>query len=207
MDRKRWLRPGVGLLFAAVLMLGVAACGSNEPQGFASHEVNPPTALPEFQLIAEGNRPFTLSELKGKVVVVYVGYTHCPDLCPLTMGNLGIAKKQLPKSVRDDIAVVMITADPARDTPELISRYVHFFDPSFIGVSGSTDAVLAALQDWDISPECSPPKEDGSYTVSHPATSFILNREGKLRLQMPHGLEPDVIVHDLTQVAKEGKRS
>ena len=191
-----------------VVMLGllVVAAGCAAPQRFASQRVEPPAPLPAFQLVAEGNRPFQLSELKGHVVVVYVGYTHCPDICPFTMSHLAAARQQLPDVLKDDVKVVMITADPARDTPELMSKYVHYFDPTFIGVSGSTDQVLAALRQWGISPECSTPNADGGYTVSHPATSYVLNRDGLLRLQMPHALEPEQIARDLKTVANERTR-
>ncbi len=195
-----------GALLMAVAISMALAIGCAAPERVASKRVNPPAPLPAFQLVAEGNRPFQLSDLKGHVVVVYVGYTHCPDICPLTMGHLAAAHQQLPDVLKDDVKVVMITADPARDTPELMSQYVHYFDPSFIGVSGSTEQVLAALREWGISPECSTPNADGGYTVTHPATSYVLNRDGLLRLQMPHALEPEQIARDLKSVANERKR-
>ena len=203
----RWMRMGrtVAVLAGALALLLVAsAC--TEPQRFASKRVDPPASLPAFQLTAEGNRPFQLAELKGHPVVVYVGYTHCPDICPTTMGHLAAAKQLLPDVLKEDVKVVMITADPARDTPELMSRYVQYFDPSFIGVSGSTEQVLDALRQWGISPECSTPNADGGYTVSHPATSYVLNRDGLLRLQMPHALDPEQIARDLKIVANERTR-
>ena len=187
-----------------LLMLVASACA--EPQRFASKRVDPPEPLPAFKLVAEGGKPFALNDLKGKVVVVYVGYTHCPDICPFTMGHLAAARELLPATLKDEVKVVMITADPARDTPELMAKYVRYFDPTFIGVSGSTDEVLGALRQWGISPECSTPNADGGYTVTHPATSYVLNRDGLLRLQMPHALEPEAIARDLKIVANEGKR-
>lgn len=203
----RWWPPacrwGVVAACAVLLLTGVACA---EPQRYASKRVDPPATLPALQLIADGDRPFQLSQLKGHVVVVYVGYTHCPDVCPLTMSHLAAARAQLPEVLKDDVKVVMITADPARDTPKLMADYVRYFDPTFIGVSGSTEEVLGALRQWGISPECSTPNPDGGYTVSHPATSFVLNRDGLLRLQMPHALEPEQIVRDLKMVASERTR-
>jgi len=203
----RWvLRPRrVGLLGGALLLAALVA-GCAAPERFASRRVDPPEALPAFRLTAQGDRPFELADLKGHVVVVYVGYTHCPDICPFTMGHLAAARALLPASLRDEVKVVMITADPARDTPELMAKYVQYFDPTFIGVSGSTEQVLGALRQWDISPECSTPNVDGGYTVSHPASSYVLNRDGLLRLRMPHGLEPEAIARDLKLVANEGNR-
>lgn len=205
MSRLHLARAAGVLLAAMVVTLTIAGCRT-APK-FTSSPVEPPAPLPAFKLIAEGGKPFQLGDLKGEVVVVYVGYTHCPDVCPLAMGHLAVARGLLPASVRDDVRVVMITADPARDTPELISQYVHYFDPTFVGVSGSTDEVLAALHQWGVHPECSTPNADGAYTVTHPSSSFVLNRDGLLRLRMPHDMAPEDIARDLTLVAKEGKRS
>lgn len=201
-----WLRfrtRACGLLAAGLMLLASASCAAPQPQ-FASRAVAPPAPLPDLSLVAQQGTPFRLSEFKGHVVVVYVGYTHCPDICPLTLGQLAAARQQLPDELRDEVKVVMITADPARDTPELMAQYVRYFDPTFIGVSGSTEQVLGALRLWDIEPECSTPNADGAYTVSHPATSFVLNREGLLRLRMSHDMDPAAIARDLTLVAHEG---
>lgn len=194
-------------MLAAALAVATIAAGCRPAPEFKSSPVEPAAPLPAFRLIAEGGEPFQLSDLKGEVVVVYVGYTHCPDVCPLAMGHLAVARGLLPASVRDDVRVVMITADPARDTPELINQYVRYFDPTFVGVSGSTEEVLAALHQWGVHPECSTPNADGAYTVTHPSSSFVLNRDGLLRLRMPHDMAPEDIARDLTLVAKEGRRS
>jgi protein SCO1/2 len=201
----RWARRlrSVGLWGGALALLLAVGCA--EPERFASTRVDPPTPLPAFKLVSDG-KPFELSALKGDVVVVYVGYTHCPDICPFTMGHLAEARALLPSSLKDQVKVVMISADPARDTPELMTKYVHYFDPTFIGVSGGTQEVLAALKAWGITPEQGPKDSNGGYTVTHPATSYVLNREGLLRLQMPHALEPEAIARDLKIVANEGKR-
>ncbi|MGE3858208.1 MAG: SCO family protein [Dehalococcoidia bacterium] len=194
-------------LLAGALLLGALATGCSRAPEFASAVVEPPKPVPGFELVAEGGKPFRLADLKGQVVVLYAGYTHCPDVCPLTLGHLTVARGLLPADVRDEVRVVMITVDPDRDTPELINQYVHYFDPTFIGVSGSTDEVLAALHEWGVHPECSTPDANGAYTVSHPATTFVLNRDGMLRLQMSHTLPPEDMARDLAQVAKEGTRS
>jgi len=192
---------------AGALLAAALSTGCSRTPDFASAIVEPPKTLPAFELVADGGKPFRLADLQGQVVVVYAGYTHCPDVCPLTLGHLTVARGLLPAAVRDDVRVVMVTVDPDRDTPELINQYVHYFDPTFIGVSGSTDEVLATLHEWGVHPECSTPDANGAYTVSHPATLFILNRDGKLRLQMSHTLPPEDMARDLALVAKEGSRS
>jgi len=185
-----------------VLLALVSSVACYRAPVYESYTVEPPVALKDFSLVAN-DREFHLSDLRGKVVVVYIGYTHCPDLCPLTMSHLASAMELLPIAVRDEVRVVMVTADPARDTAQDMATYVHFFNPTFIGVSGDTEEVLSTLHGWGVSPECSTPKADGSYTVSHPATTYVLDRAGKLRLRMPSELEPEAMANDLQIIANE----
>src|SRR5690606_35836375 len=137
----------------------------------ASTVIDPPAPVTDLSLIDHDGRPFTLDDLRGEVVVVYVGYTHCPDVCPTTLLSLANARRALPEKMQDDVRVVMVTADPDRDTPEILKRYVGYFDPTFIGVTGSHDEVLDALGGWGIAPVCGTPDENGNYAVSHPAVS------------------------------------
>ncbi|MEX2228527.1 MAG: SCO family protein [Dehalococcoidia bacterium] len=204
------MRPGLRrlggaaiLLFAAVIVT-VMGCTDATSPAYRSEVVEPPGQMTDFDLVADDGQPFRIADLHGEVAVVYVGYTHCPDICPMTLANLAAARQLLPAEVREHVRVVMITADPARDTPELLSRYVGYFDPTFIGVSGDVDEVLDALHEWGIHPVCDPPAQDGSYAVSHPAISFIFNRSGLLRLKAPHELTPEQLASDLQLVWREG---
>lgn len=201
----RWDRALRRVAWATLAGLALVAAGCGGRPVYASTVVEPPAPMPDVQLRTGGGRNFRVADLRGHPVALYVGYTHCPDVCPVTMSHLGAAFEQLPASLREDVKVVMITADPARDTPDDMTKYVHFFNDRFIGVSGDTATVLAALREWGISPECSTPSPDGAYTVTHPASVFILDRNGALRLRMPHDLDPAQMARDLTQVAREGK--
>lgn len=194
------------LAAGALAMLLASACGGSEPPSYAATVIDPPAPVPDLSLIDHDGRPFTLGDLRGEVVVVYVGYTHCPDVCPTTLLSLASARKALPEDVRDDIRVVMVTADPDRDTPDILKRYVGYFDPTFIGVTGSHDEVLEALGGWGIEPVCGTPDENGNYAVTHPAVSFVLDREGRMRLRASHDLTQDIEVfaNDLELVWREG---
>jgi protein SCO1/2 len=190
---------GIAVIVAA-LVLG---CREDAPT-FASAVVEPPSRMPEVNLVAGDGQPFRLSDQQGKVVVVYVGYTFCPDLCPLAMSTLANAYDRLPAEVRDGVQVVMITADPARDTPEVMGKYVNYFDPAFTGVSGDPATVLETLASWGIHPERSATGTNGSYFVSHPTRMYVFNRDGLLRLQIAHDLEPESVASDLELVWREG---
>jgi len=192
------------LLAVSVAAVALAACGGPNdglrdvsPDEFASVPMDPPVWLPDWQLISHTGSPFQLSDLEGEVVVVYLGYTNCPDVCPMTLTNLAQAKRALPPEVREHFRVVMITVDPARDTPEVLARYMGFFDESFIGVSGDEETVLGALAEWGIDPVCSDPNEFGAYAVEHPSTAYLLNRYGQLRLLIPDGLDVNSLANDI----------
>ncbi|GMU41218.1 MAG: SCO family protein [Chloroflexota bacterium] len=192
----------VGLL-AAIAAVALVGCREEAPD-FASAVADPPAAMPAFELVAEDGSPFRLADLQGRVAVVYVGYTFCPDMCPLTMSLLAEAVDLLPAEVRDGVQVVMLTADPERDTPERTGEYVAYFDPEFLGVSGDPDAVHEALASWGIHPEHGPVSANGGYAVSHPTRTYVFNREGLLRLYVPHDLPAQTVADDLELVWREG---
>lgn len=190
-------------LLAVVVAVILAGCRESKPQ-FASAVADPPAAMPAFELVAQDGSPFRLADLRGRVAVVYIGYTFCPDICPLTMSLLAEAVDLLPAEVRDGVQVLMITADPARDTPERVGEYVGYFDPTFLGVSGDPDAVHEALASWGIHPEHGPVSADGAYAVSHPTRIYVFNREGLLRLYIPHDLPAQTVADDIARVWREG---
>lgn len=197
---RRWIAASALAVLAAVTLVG---CREETPD-FASAVADPPAAMPAFELVAEDGAPFRLADLEGQVAVVYVGYTFCPDMCPLTMSLLAEAVGLLPAEVKDGVQVVMLTADPERDTPERVGEYVAYFDPDFLGVSGDPDAVHEALASWGIHPEHGPVSANGGYAVSHPTRTYVFNREGLLRLYTPHDLPAQTVADDLELVWREG---
>lgn len=170
------------------------------PHEFASVVYEPAERTPGFTLTAHDGKPFSLGDLEGDVVALYFGYTHCPDICPLTLNNFARAKELLPEDLQDEFQVVMLTADPARDTPETLARYVPFFDEKFIGVSGSEADVAEVLEDWRIYVEYGEPDENGSYLVGHPAFTLLLDREGNKVLKISHLLTVEQIAADIQAV-------
>jgi len=202
----------LGAVLAVVVLVAVVAIrtdaldsilgGDEVPHEFASVVYDPGEPTPDFTLTRHDGEQFTLSDLEGDIVALYFGYTHCPDICPLTLRNFAEAKKLLPEDLQDELQVVMVTADPARDTVEVLSTYVPLFDPAFIGVTGTEDELAQVFEDWRIYVEYGEPDEDGAYLVGHPAFTIILDRQGNKLLKISHLLSVAQIAEDLEAVLR-----
>lgn len=193
----------IAVAVGATLFFSGAFSAAAEPHVFASVVYDPVEAVPDFTLTSHDGQPFTLSEFDGDVVAIYFGYTHCPDVCPLTLSNLARAKEMLPEDVRDDLEVVMLSVDPERDTVAALADYVPHFDSEFLGVSGAPRDVQSVLKDWRIRVELGEPDDDGNYLVGHPAFTLVLDRDGQRRLKMNHFLTVDQMAADLRAVLEE----
>lgn len=137
-----------------------------------------------------------LTDFKGKAVVVFFGFTHCPDVCPTTLAELATVMKELGP-LADKVQVLFITVDPERDTPELLAKYVPAFDPRFLGLVGSVAETEQVAKQFKAFYQKVPGKTAGSYTVDHTAGSYIFDPQGRIRLFVRHGQGTEPIVHDL----------
>ena len=138
----------------------------------------------------------TLADFKGKAVVVFFGYTQCPDVCPTTMTEMASVMQQLGP-LSDKVQVLFVTVDPERDTPEMLSKYVPSFDPRFLGLVGDKAATEKVAKEFRVFYQKVPGKEPGSYTMDHTAGSYIFDPQGRLRLFVRHGQGAEPIAHDL----------
>ncbi len=166
----------------------------------------PPPPSAGFTLTGEDGQPVSLSDFRGEVVAVYFGYTHCPDVCPLTLGTYKAALDRLPAEVSEQVNVVMVSVDPERDTPEVMGRYMNLFNPRFIGLTGSLDDVNAVLTAWDIQVSRGTPDDIGAYEVEHPAASWIVDQQGRLRIKVAHMTGTDALATDLKAIVEEGTK-
>jgi protein SCO1/2 len=137
-----------------------------------------------------------LRDLRGRHVVLFFGYTFCPDVCPLTMQRLDRALDLLGEDA-DRVQVVMITVDPERDTASRMRQYVSQFDPSFLGLSGTEEAVHRVATDYGIFHAKVEREDGGPYTMDHTATVLVLTDTGALVLLWPHGMEAETMAADL----------
>ncbi|MGA9851942.1 MAG: SCO family protein [Gammaproteobacteria bacterium] len=143
--------------------------------------LNPPKPLTAFNLEADDNAPFTKTDLEGRWSFLYFGYTHCPDLCPTTLTDLNKMMVQLEKlPSAEQPRVYFISVDPKRDTMALLKEYVHFFNPVFIGITGSVDQLHALADPLGVAFSYDPPDQSGNYSVDHSSVIFLINPKGKV---------------------------
>ena len=151
-----------------------------------AYSYSPPKDIARFTLTDQDGQPFSVGG-GGKVRVVYIGYTNCPDVCPLTMINLKNVRQRLGAQA-DQVSFVMITADPAHDTPSVLKTFLSGFDTSFIGLSGSESELAPVWAEFGAPVNIEPaPDSAAGYSVSHPATLYVLNTNGQLALKIPYG--------------------
>jgi protein SCO1/2 len=183
-----------------MLAAAIAACDSGAPK-FKGSDVSGTTYGRELALTGHDGRPRTLADFRGKVVVLFFGYTQCPDVCPTTLAELAEAMKRLgPDAER--VQVLFATVDPERDTPELLSRYVPAFNPSFLGLYGDADATARTAKEFKIIYQKQAGREPGTYTMDHSAGTFVFDPQGRLRLYLSYGQGPEVFVHDIRELLR-----
>jgi protein SCO1/2 len=152
----------------------------------------------DFSLPDASGKTRTMADFKGKVVVLFFGYTHCPDVCPTTMAELSQALQQLGPDNAKRVQVLFVTVDPERDTPQLMAQYVPAFNPSFIGLRPASEAQLVKVtKDFRVYYAKVPGKTPDSYTMDHTAASYVFDPEGKLRLFARDGQGAAPWVHDI----------
>ncbi|GAA0411705.1 SCO family protein [Massilia aurea] len=152
-----------------------------------------------FTLTDHTGKVRTLEDFRGKIVVMFFGYTQCPDVCPTTMAEMATVLKELGPSA-DEVQVLFVTVDPERDTQELLSHYVPAFDKRFIGLYGDAAATAKVAKEFKVFYAKAPGVDASSYTVDHTAGSFVFDKQGQLRLFVRHGQGPGLIAHDLRQL-------
>jgi protein SCO1/2 len=183
----------LGLIVAFVLAL--AGCSRERPQ-FQTSDVTGSAFGREFSLVDHNGKARTLADFRGKAVVLFFGYTQCPDVCPTTLSTLAEAMRRLgPDAAR--VQVLFVTIDPERDTAELLSHYVTAFDPSFLGLAGDAEATTRTAKEFKVLYQKQPGATPGSYTMDHSAGTFMFDPEGRLRLYAGHGKDAEVFAHDL----------
>lgn len=186
---------GAMLLGAAILAGGCDKLGGSRTP-FQGVDVTGTDIARGFQLHDPSGNNRSLADFRGKVVVVTFGYTHCPDVCPMTLANLAAARKKLGEDARD-VQVLFVTVDPSRDTPALLKEYVPAFDPTFMGLTGSEDEVTAVTKEFRVYASANKSKPGEEYTVDHSAQMFAFDKNGKLRLVFAPDMKSDAIASDL----------
>lgn len=195
----------VGLF--SLLLLGAVAAGvflfspPADFRGTVYAEPYPPA--PEIELTRANGASFRLSEMRGDAVLLFFGYTSCPDVCPTTMAELKQALEKLGEEDAKHVQVLFITVDPARDTPERMQEYVNHFNPDFIGLSGTESELAEVWKEYGVFRETVEGNSAAGYLVDHTARVTLIDRDGNLRLSYAFDTPVDSIVHDLKLLLKE----
>ncbi|HLS88830.1 MAG TPA: SCO family protein [Sphingobacteriaceae bacterium] len=208
-------RPASIILLLLLALLVLAACGSGaqNDQGqdeagmngaTAAVRINPPKPAPDFELIDQHGNSFRLSEQQGNAVVLFFGYTTCPDVCPATLGQLRVVKEQLGEAA-DRTRFVFVSVDPARDTPEALQKMVsRFGDEEFIGLTGDPADLVQVWQDYNVYVEQVPAEgeagEQGHYWVTHSSYVYLVNPDGVMELLYFHNFDVQGMAEDIKEV-------
>ncbi len=190
------------LVAACALTVSLAACDKlpgKQKESFQNTDVTGLDYAKGFTLTDHTGKPRTLADFKGKAVVVFFGYTQCPDVCPTTMAEMAAVMQKLGP-LADQVQVLFVTLDPERDTQELLANYVPAFDKRFLGLRGTPEQTAKTAKEFKVFYSKVPGTDPGSYTIDHTAGSYVFDRDGRLRLFIRHGQGPDPIVHDLREL-------
>jgi protein SCO1 len=189
------------------LCITLSACGSlqtlfaptptSAPSGVA---IDPPKQMPDFTLTDTNAKPVKLSELRGKVVMIFFGYTHCPDICPFSLASFRLVKRELGTDA-SRVQFVMISVDGTRDTPEILGRYVKAFDTDFIGLTGDENDVRKIGLNYGVHFEKQQPTgTEAAYLVAHTTYTYLLDAQGQWRMVFPFKTPVESVAADIRKV-------
>lgn len=198
-SRRRLL--GTAVLAAALplALLGCQRTDATPKPSFRSLDITGADYASKLSLTDPDGKPRTLADFKGKVVVVFFGYTQCPDVCPTTLSNL-LEVKNLLGPDGDKLVALFVSVDPERDSAELLKNYVGAFDPSWIGLRGNAEETAAAAKEFKVFYRKVPGRTPDSYTVDHTAASYVFDPQGHIRLYVKHSANPADVAADIRQL-------
>ncbi len=199
MDSTSMIRRVFFLMLIAVL----AGCNRNAMPGhFHASDVTGSYQQANFHLTDHNGKPRSLSDFKGKVVVLFFGYTHCPDVCPTTLANLAHTMQLLGKDA-DRVQVLFVTVDPERDTREILAKFVPAFDPAFLGLYGDAQATADAAKSFLAEYHKTPAKT--GYFMDHTTFSYVIDTQGKVRLLVGEREPDEWLAQDIRQLLASGR--
>ena len=179
----------------------LSACSEKKPE-FKAVDITGADYAKDFQLTDQNGQVRSMKDFAGKVVVLFFGFTQCPDVCPTTMSELAEVKKALGAD-GDKLQAIFVTVDPERDTPEVLKAYMANFDPSFVGLSGTPEQLAAMAKDYKVYFKKVEGKTPTSYTMDHSAASYIYDPKGNLRLYSRYGSGVPALVSDVQALLKQ----
>ncbi|TAK66025.1 MAG: SCO family protein [Betaproteobacteria bacterium] len=187
---------------ASLILLSLIGCFPSQ-SGFKNTDVTGADCCKDFRLTDHNGKTRTLADFRGKAVVMFFGYTQCPDVCPTTMLEMKAVLQQLGADAQR-VQMLFVTVDPERDTRELLSSYVPAFDPGFLGLYGDLETTARTAKDFRVFYQKQAGGTPGSYSVDHTAGSYVFDPQGRVRLFVRHGDGGANLVADLRILLKQG---
>lgn len=187
------------LLLSAALaaFVGLAGCDTGKPAPkFKSSDITGAEFAQRFTLTDHNGQRRSLADFQGKAVLLFFGFTHCPDVCPTTLARAKLALQKLGPDA-SKVQVLFVSVDPERDTPEVLKGYVTAFDPGFVGFTGRPEEIRQVAQDFRIVYQKSKGNGPNDYTVDHSTQTYVYDPQGRLRLYISHAQDVDAVVNDL----------
>lgn len=199
------------LQLTLIVTLFLSACSASTPTAQPTADpgqgtmIDPPVELTDFTLASSPDgKPLSLSDLRGQPVLLFFGYTFCPDVCPTTLSEFKRVKAQLGAD-GDRVRFVFVSVDPERDTPAALARFVGNFDPSFIGLQGDEATLRKIGKEYGLYYQKQPVAgTSAAYLIDHSAASYLIDGQGRLRIVYSYGTTPDIIAAGVRGLLKEG---
>ncbi|MCK2182698.1 SCO family protein [Halomonas getboli] len=196
------MRPAPLTSLVLSTLLALAGCGEPDWRTKDIASLMPPLA---FTLTDERGETVEADRYRGEVTLLFFGYTHCPDVCPVTLARLAGQVREFPAERRDDVRVLFVSVDPERDDPERLSAYTEAFGPAVVGLTGRPAQLGALTRRYRVTYGYGEKDAAGGYAVSHPSGVFVFDRDGEARLLIRDGDAPEAVRHDLERLlAEEG---
>jgi protein SCO1/2 len=186
------------LALALTLLALLTGCDRSAP-AFNGVDITGANYATDFSLTDHRGARKTLADYRGKVVLVFFGFTQCPDVCPTTLADMAQVKQRLGEA-GDGIQVLFVTVDPERDTQQVLADYVQGFDPGFVGLYGTAAEIARVAKDFKVFYQKVPGKTPTSYSIDHTAGTYVFDRQGRVRLFFRHAMGPEAIVADLNRL-------
>jgi protein SCO1/2 len=201
---KRYTLLGISIVIGLLTTIGAAWFFMDQNYTYQGVLIDPPAEATDFSLNDQNGNPFRLSNQRGEIVLIFFGYTNCPDVCPVTLSEFKRIKAQLGDQA-DQVRFVFITVDPERDTQERMLAYMNNFDSTFIGLRGERVALEPIWKAYGVYQERQDLGSAAGYLVDHSARIYLIDQQGRWRLNYAYGMEIEKITSDLQHLLREGK--
>jgi protein SCO1/2 len=189
------------IFVSIVAIVFLTACGSanNDESSLFGTDITGADFATDFKLTDHNGNQRQLADYEGKVVALFFGFTHCPDICPTTMADIAAAMK-LMGARSNDVQVLFVTVDPERDTQEVLAEFVPSFDSRFIGLTGTAEEIDATAKTFKIFYSKQQEPGQAGYSFDHSAGVYVFDKKGKIRIYLKYGQKPVEIAHDLSRL-------